>query len=972
MRGKDVKFIFKVAQDCRPLRAVLYLKKEPVLKTGLYNIVERIFRIDAEKPFEGELVSRRVLFDSQEVKSGKYILRLYSAETPRLNVYSRLPDGQVHVLYTRQLRLGTANVKGAYVENGQECDLKRLLKGIARMALREVELHIEPYPRIREGLLSVKFEEVLPSISEKFVHRREKLFFKGSGRGLELSLSTLESYLGIPEELSRYLYGKSIRLFKVQADALDELDSGKNVLLTAGTGAGKTEVGFLYFLKRCIREGAGLGLFIYPTNALLRNQSDRALRTANWFNDIVAEELDQGRIKSIEVARLQQAAMKKTGGRSEEVYERIRQLIRRGHPVFLMTNAQFCISLLDLWEDYFADIPIHLVVFDEFQFYNTRSLLALAHLVMKRFRRLVGDDTRFLISSATIANPETLKRRLEVLLGGEFASLTSPRRQGDKSVYLLYLNPHVDREQVAAEVLKELFKASSRRGRELDKTICYVWNRNACDRIYFYLPGEFRKFVKRHYSDLSSYERNRVEGRFVEGSIRCLLSTRTLEVGIDIGDVSRVIHVDIPPSTADIAQREGRMGRAGQECESIFLISSEHDERLVKDYLKKLKRERSLEAKSIGGRIYLDIDGIIPKIIRCFADKKRGRWNGGRGCERLIQLLKQLFGKTKWRFKPSIYGRLIRDGQPELWRVRVVGKGKGGLNEREIRLYDVVIRYQKNFIHSPPEGGKYIVKGFKRDDRGRYLVLLEKYLKEADVSTTLFHDSFGTRSPLDQSSLDQYIPIDQGGSQPLQSQLFLVERRPVMVKHYRIIKEATHPLKKVAEFDLTGEEHQVYRDLYEGFYFKLYFPRGLNYSLLYQACHYALHILLNRLAEELNVRYSEFFDFIRIPSPEGIAAIEDLLNSQVKEAEVVICDQSGLLANNILRLHEICKRVVRETDSHHLTSHRPTLTPLCESYNCPVKPLIGETISQEVWDVIHVVLDTLCKELESRLGLVRR
>ena len=76
MRGKDVEFIFKVAQDCRPLRAVLYLKKEPVLKTGLYNIVKRIFRVDAKKPFEGELVSRRVLFDSQEVKSGKYILRL--------------------------------------------------------------------------------------------------------------------------------------------------------------------------------------------------------------------------------------------------------------------------------------------------------------------------------------------------------------------------------------------------------------------------------------------------------------------------------------------------------------------------------------------------------------------------------------------------------------------------------------------------------------------------------------------------------------------------------------------------------------------------------------------------------------------------------------------------------------------------------------------------------------------------------
>lgn len=967
MKGA-IDFTFKVDQGCRPLRAVLYLKKDPVLKIGLYNYVERISRVDAEKLFEGELVSRIILPDDQEGEGYEYFLRLYSAETPRLNVYAMLPEGRIHVLATRGLRLSTKyflgdereRVKGAYIENGQEHSLRRLLRDVVELALRGVELHVEPYPHIKEDTLSVRFEEVLPSISEKIMCRPpSNRFIKGSGKGLELSSLTLESYLEIPDDLSRYLYGRPITLFKVQADALNRLDSGENVLLAAGTGAGKTEVGFLYFLKRSIIGGAGLGLFIYPTNALLNNQFNRAMRMANWFNDVVVERLNHAKIKSVEVAKLCQQTMKKKDMRSGEGYEKIRHLIREGVSVFLMTNAQFCISLLDSWEDYFADIPIHLVAFDEFQFYNTRSLLALAHLVMRRFRRHVGDGTRFLVSSATIANPEALKPRLEALLGGEFIPLTSPRRQGDKRVYLLYLSPHADREQVAAEIIEKLFKESSRRGRELDKTICYVWNRNACDRIYFYLPSEVRKFVKRHYSDLSSYERSQIEGKFLEGAIRCLLSTRTLEVGIDIGDVSRVIHVDIPPSVADIAQREGRMGRTGQECESIFLISSQHEEKLVKDYLKKLEQARSLEAESIGGRIYLDIDGIIPKIIRCFADMKDNWWGGGRECERLAQLLKQLFGKAKMRLRPSIYGRLIRDDQPELWRVKVLGEDKAELNEREIRLYDVVIRYQKNFIHSPSRSRKYVVVGFKRDDRGRWLVLLERYSGEADVSTTLFSDSFVTPP-----SLDQYIPIDQGGGQPLESQLFLVERRPIMIKHYRIIRDAAYPLKKVSEFDLSGEEHYVYRDLYEGFYFKLYFPTSLNYLLLYQACHYALHILLNRLAEELDVRYSEFFDFIRIPPPEGIAAIKDLLDSQVKEAEVVICDQSGLLANNIFRLRDICERTIREFDPR-------LLTPLCESYNCPIEPLIGEDISQEVWGAVYAVLNALYGELDSRLGLVK-
>jgi|GEM_PF-7113144 len=156
------------------------------------------------------------------------------------------------------------------------------------------------------------------------------MFFEGSGEGLELSSLTLESYLGIPDGLSRYLYGKPITLFNVQADALNGLDSGKNVLLTAGTGAGKTEVGFLYFLKESMRKGAGLGLFIYPTNALLNNQFNRAMRVANWFNDIVVERISHAMIKSVEVVKPCQQTVKKKDAHNREGYEKIRHLIRGG------------------------------------------------------------------------------------------------------------------------------------------------------------------------------------------------------------------------------------------------------------------------------------------------------------------------------------------------------------------------------------------------------------------------------------------------------------------------------------------------------------------------------------------------------------------------------------------------------------------------------------------------------------------
>ena len=168
MKGEVIDLNFKVARACRPLRAALYLKKDPVLKIGLYNHVECVSKVDAEKLSDSELVSRIILPDDQEGEGGEYFLRLYSAETPRLNAYATLPGGRIHILATRELRLSTKyflgdekeKVKGAYIENGREYGLRRLLNDIIRLALREVELHIEPYPHVREGSLSVKFEEV--------------------------------------------------------------------------------------------------------------------------------------------------------------------------------------------------------------------------------------------------------------------------------------------------------------------------------------------------------------------------------------------------------------------------------------------------------------------------------------------------------------------------------------------------------------------------------------------------------------------------------------------------------------------------------------------------------------------------------------------------------------------------------------------------------------------------------------------
>lgn len=940
-----VKLSLKVGPEICPLRAILCTKMNPIMKTGLHEHVEILSKVDVINDEFHDLIADLSLSNEKE-----YYLRLYSSKTSKINAYAYLSDLGIHDLYRGQLRLNAEGIKGLLIENGSDISLKNLIKDMEKLNLYESCVIVRQCPIILSERLLVKFEKIIHELPAIKLYK--SMTFKGSAReGLELSNITFESYLGIPENLSSFLYGKSSRLFRIQADALHELDSGKNVLLTAGTGTGKTEVGFLYFIKKALEDGPGIGLFIYPTNALLKNQFDRACRIANWFNDIVAERIKGAKIKLLEVCKLYGPALKRKEAKSSRVYEKICELINEKAAIFLMTNPQFCINLLDKWKKYFWNIPVYLVVFDEFQFYNTRSLLALAHFVIKKLREIKEAETRFLICSATVCNPEEVKRDLKVLLGGEFVNLTSPRRQGEKTVYLLYLKDDVDREELAAEIIKKLANVAKSCNQPLDKTLCYVLNRNACDRIYFYLPSDVRKYVKRHYSDLSSYEREKIEAKFIGGEVRCLVTTRTLEVGIDIGDVSRIIHVDVPPSIADIAQREGRMGRSGQECESIFLISSELERKIIEDYLRKLDLGELSEAQSIGGRVQLNVDSRIAGLIRSISDKKkRGRYMDP-------------FDKSIVKgFRRSIYGRLIKDDQPDLWKIRVADRKRSELAERELRLYDVVVRYQKGFIHSISRDKKYEVVGFIRDNRGNNLIMLQKYNGIADIAITYFNDDF-MKIKRKEESLDDYY---------YKSELFLVKRDPLSIVRYRIISGKSNgecKLYKIDEIDLWNEEHHVYRDIYEGFLFKLSLPITLRYSSLYLYSHYVVHILLNKLAEKLNVRYSEFFDFIRIPSPEGIMAFEELLKSQAKEVEIVICDQSGLLADNIRKFYELSVETFNRIDgekSHEMISRH--MFPLCESYNCPVTIRYAYALNENLdWKIIGIILKTLSNELESRL-----
>ena len=93
------------------------------------------------------------------------------------------------------------------------------------------------------------------------------------------------------------------------------------------------------------------------------------------------------------------------------------------------------------------------------------------------------------------------------------------------------------------------------------------------------LAGELRAHAVETFvshSSLSADERRRAEGAFAEARNCVIVATSTLELGIDVGDLDRVIQIDAPATVASFLQRLGRTGRrAGSSRNCLFLATTE-------------------------------------------------------------------------------------------------------------------------------------------------------------------------------------------------------------------------------------------------------------------------------------------------------------------------------------------------------------------------------------------------------------
>jgi DEAD/DEAH box helicase domain-containing protein len=335
-------------------------------------------------------------------------------------------------------------------------------------------------------------------------------------------------------------------LYVHQAEAWERSADGP-VIVTTGTASGKSLCFNLPTLDVLHRDRHARALYLYPTKALAQDQA-RALH-------------------ALGLAGIRPAIYDGDTPRGE------RSAIRKRANVILTNPDMLHVGILPnhpAWGDVLSNLAV--VVVDEAHVYRGVFGSHVAN-VLRRLRRLAavyGTAPRFLLASATVANPGELAAALSGL--DDFALVERDGSPQAERRIAMWNPPLLDEALgVRGSPLREateLLVGLVRRGA---RTICFMKSRKAVEVIALETARALREEGEPELADrVAPYragytpaQRRELERRLVEGDLLGVVATDALELGIDIGALDAAISVTFPGTVASLRQQWGRAGRRG-------------------------------------------------------------------------------------------------------------------------------------------------------------------------------------------------------------------------------------------------------------------------------------------------------------------------------------------------------------------------------------------------------------------------
>lgn len=347
---------------------------------------------------------------------------------------------------------------------------------------------------------------------------------------------------GIQHHIANTLGWPGLR--PLQDEAVEPIVDGSDAILLAPTAGGKTEAAMFPLLTRmhALRWDGISVLYLCPLKALLNNLTPRIDQYAQWMG---------------------RTAMVWHG----DVGASTRDKIKRDRPDVLLTTPESLESMLVSERVDVSEVlgGVQAVVVDEIHAFagDDRGWHLLA--VLARLENELGRPLQRVGMSATVGNPDKL---LTWLQGGHQRNgrVIAPAAAAPAAPDITV--DSVGSVESAAKLIALLHQG--------EKRLVFVDSRKLAEELGIALRERGIQTFLSH-SSLSAAQRRESEEAFADARDCVIVATSTLELGIDVGDLDRVIQINSPRTVSSFLQRLGRTGRrSGSLRNCLFLCLDDH------------------------------------------------------------------------------------------------------------------------------------------------------------------------------------------------------------------------------------------------------------------------------------------------------------------------------------------------------------------------------------------------------------
>ena len=362
----------------------------------------------------------------------------------------------------------------------------------------------------------------------------------------------------VPAPLREALSTRGIdQLYSHQLSAWTWSRAGKHIILSTGTASGKTLAYNLPVLAAMLQNPEARALYLFPTKALAQDQLSTLanLKPETWN---ISPAIYDG-----DTPQANRPAIRKTAR------------IVLSNPDMLHTGI---LPHHANWSDFFSNLKF--IVIDEGHTYRGVFGSHVANVLrrLKRVANFYGAQPQFILASATIGNPKELAERL---IEEEVELIDNDGSSRGERHFIIYNPPITD---AALGLRKSSLLESVRLATDLldhnIQSVVFARTRRSVEIILTYLQSPIANLqsstvnqVRGYRSGYLPHQRREIEQGLRDGSVKTVVATNALELGIDIGGLGAAILVGYPGSIASAWQQSGRAGRGDDPAVSVLVAS---------------------------------------------------------------------------------------------------------------------------------------------------------------------------------------------------------------------------------------------------------------------------------------------------------------------------------------------------------------------------------------------------------------